>query len=254
MRLKNKVAILTGGASGIGQATCELFAEQGASVIVADIDSKGGEETVNKIKATGGEAIFVKTDVSKESDVANMVQTALDNYGVVNILVNDAAAFVFGKIEDVTDDDWKRVMGVNVMGCAYSVKHVVPSMRAAGGGSIVNFGSVSSLIAQEGFIPYSTTKGAILQLTRCLALDLSPHQIRVNCICPGAVLTPATERHREFIGADQDEFLENSAGWSFLNRIAAPREIAYGALFLASDEASFVTGTSLVMDGGGTAR
>ena len=161
---------------------------------------------------------------------------------------------MFGEVQDISDADWARVFGVNVIGQAYCVKHVLPHMRAAGGGSIVNLASVSGFIAQPGFIPYNASKGAVMQLTRCLAMDLAPYHIRVNCVCPGSVLTPATERHKQFVGADREEFLAEAGESNFMKRVADPREIAYGALFLASDEASFVTGTPLVMDGGLTAQ
>jgi NAD(P)-dependent dehydrogenase (short-subunit alcohol dehydrogenase family) len=250
MRLKNKVAIVTGGASGIGRATGELFAKEGARVVVTDIDAKGGQETVRRIRSAKGQAIFVRTDVSKEADVQNMVQAAVAAYGTVNILVNNAAAFVFGKVEEITDDDWQRAMGVNVVVPAYCVRHVLPVMKTAGGGTIVNIASVSSFIAQPAFVPYNSSKGALLQLTRCLALDLAPYSIRVNAICPGAVLTPATDRHIRFIKVDKRSFLKEVASGNYLKRIGQPREIAYGVLFLASDESSYVTGTYLVMDGG----
>lgn len=253
MRLQNKTVIVTGGASGIGRAICELFAAEGARLTIADIDAEGGAQTLASVRAAGGEAQFVATDVSKEADVERMAAAA-DAYGAVDILVNDAAAFVFGEVENISDADWRRVFGVNVIGQAYCVKHALPHMKAAGGGAIVNIASVSGFIAQPGFIPYNASKGAVMQLTRCLALDLAPHNIRVNCVCPGAVLTPATERHRRFVGADKDEFLADAGASNFMKRIADPREIAYGALFLASDEASFVTGTPLIMDGGQTAQ
>lgn len=254
MRLEGKNAIITGGASGIGRAICELFAEEGARLTIADIDTDGGEQTLANVKAAGGEAQFITTDVSQEADVAAMAQAAVDAYGALNILVNDAAAFVFGEVQDISDADWARVFGVNVIGQAYCVKHALPHMRAAGGGAIVNLASVSSFIAQPGFIPYNASKGAVMQLTRCLAMDLAPYNIRVNCVCPGSVLTPATERHRRFVGADREEFLAEAGESNFMKRVADPREIAYGALFLASDEASFVTGTPLIMDGGLTAQ
>ena len=254
MRLEGKAAIVTGGASGIGRAICELFAEEGARLTIADIDTQGGEQTLANVRAAGGVAQFITTDVSKEADVEAMVQAAVDAYGAVNILVNDAAAFVFGEVQDISDADWARVFGVNVIGQAYCVKHVLPHMQAVGGGSIVNLASVSGFIAQPGFIPYNASKGAVMQLTRCLAMDLAPYNIRVNCVCPGSVLTPATERHRRFVGADREEFLAEAGASNFMKRVADPREIAYGALFLASDEASFVTGTPLVMDGGLTAQ
>jgi NAD(P)-dependent dehydrogenase (short-subunit alcohol dehydrogenase family) len=253
MRLRDKAVIVTGGASGIGRAICELFAEEGARVLVADIDVDGGEVTLGRIKAGGGEAVFVQTDVSKEADVQEMVQAAVNAYGTVNVLVNDAAAFVFGAIEDVTREDWLRVMGVNVFGASSCVKHVVPLMKAAGGGSIVNIASISSFVAQPAFIPYSASKGALLQLTRCLALDLGPSNIRVNCICPGYVLTEATERHLKHTNTTREEYMKEARQASFFNRVGDPREVAYGALFLASDESSLVTGAPLMMDGGYTA-
>ena len=254
MRLENKVAIVTGGAAGIGRAICELFAQEGASVAVADIDADGGRETANLITAAGGSAFFVETDVSREAQVENLVDAAVSEYGAVNVLVNDAAAFVFGEVQDVTDADWQRVFGVNVLGTAYTVKHVMEPMEEAGGGSIVNVASVSSFIAQPAFVPYNTSKGALLQLTRCLAMDLAPRDIRVNCVCPGAILTQATEQHRRFTGEDREKFLADAANSNFMKRFGEPREIAYGALFLASDESSFMTGQPLIIDGGATAQ
>ena len=254
MRLENKVAIVTGGAAGIGRAICELFAQEGASVAVADIDANGGRETADLITAAGGSAIFVETDVSQEAQVENLVNATVSEYGAVNVLVNDAAAFVFGEVQNVSDDDWRRVFGVNVLGTAYTVKHVMERMEEAGGGSIVNVASVSSFIAQPAFVPYNASKGALLQLTRCLAMDLAPRNIRVNCVCPGAILTQATEQHRRFTGEDREKFLADAANSNFMKRFGQPREIAYGALFLASDESSFMTGQPLIIDGGATAQ
>ena len=254
MRLENKVAIVTGGAAGIGRAICELFAEEGAKVVIGDIDEGGGQETVARIENAGGSATFVSTDVSEESRVQRLVANAVSEYGAVNVLVNDAAAFVFGKVQDVTDADWQRVLSVNVLGPSYTVKHVLEPMRAVGGGSIVNVASVSSFIAQPAFVPYNTSKGALLQLTRCLAMDLAPDNIRVNCVCPGAILTQATELHRQFTGEEREKFLSDAANSNFQKRLGEPREIAYGALFLASDESSFMTGQPLIIDGGTTVQ
>ena len=254
MRLDGKVAIVTGGAAGIGRAICELFAAEGAKVVVADIDTDGGQQTVDLVTSAGGAATFVATDVSNESEVENLVQASVAAYGDVNVLVNDAAAFVFGTVEQVTDADWQRVLGVNVLGPTYTVRHVLPHMRRAGGGSIVNIASVSSFRAQPAFVPYNASKGALLQLTRCLALDLAPDNIRVNCVCPGAILTQATEVHRQFTGEDREQFLADAANSNFMKRHGQPMEIAYGALFLASDESSFMTGQPLVLDGGASAQ
>ena len=172
--------------------------------------------------------------------------------GGIDVLVNDAAAFVFGGIEDVTAGDWDRVFSVNVIGAANTVKYSLPYLKIANGPAVVNIASVSSFIAQPKFIPYNSSKGALLQLTRCLALDLAEYGIRVNCVCPGSIYTPATERHIKFEGADRETFLEYAAEGSFLRRLGKPEEVAYAALFLASDEASFVTGEHLVVDGGAT--
>ena len=250
MRLEDKVAVITGGSAGIGRAICELFSEQGAKIVVADIDQIGGEETVKTICQSGGDAIFVPTDVSKESQVERLMKQVVSVFGKIDVLVNDAAQFVFGKIENVTDDDWDRVFGTNVRGAAYTVKHSLPNMKKMGGGAIVNVASISSFVAQSEFVPYNTSKGALLQLTRCLALDLAKYNVRVNCVCPGAILTQATDQHRKFIGAEENEFLAAAASSSFMNRVGDPREVAYAVLFLASDEASFITGTPLFVDGG----
>ena len=254
MRLRDKVAIVTGGANGIGRAICELFAEEGAAVVVADIERDAGQETVDRIKSAGGHALMVETDVSKEADVEQMVRASVTAYGSVDVLVSDAAAFVFGTVDAATESDWQRALGVNVMGTAYCAKHVLPVMKEGGGGSIVVMASVSSFVANPAFVPYNASKGALLQMTRSMALDMAPLNIRVNCVCPGAVLTRATDLHRQFVGADRDEFLREAAESSMLKRHGTPKEIAYGALFLASDESSFMTGAPLVIDGGLTAQ
>ena len=252
MRLSGKVAIVTGGGSGIGRAVCELFAQEGASVVVADTDPEGGQETTARIKSAGGEAIFVSTDVSKEAQVEELVRTALGAYGAVNVLVNNAAAFVFGTVEDITESDWRLAIDVNLMGAALLIKHVLPSMKAAGGGSIVNMGSIGGFTAQPASVPYSASKAALIQLSRSTAMELSPHQIRVNCVSPGSTLTPAFERIPQLASGNREEVLRDMASSNLMKRLADPKEIAYGVLFLASDEASFVTGESLVMDGGQT--
>ena len=252
MRLMNKRVIVTGGSGGIGRAICELFSEEGASVVVADIDEAGGKDTVSGITTQDKQSIFVRTDVSSTSDVENLIDASVKFFGGVDILVNNAAAFVFGKVEDVTKSDWETVLCVNLIGAANTTALALPHLKDSSNASIVNIASVGSFTASPGFIPYSSSKGALLQLTRCLALDLAGDGIRVNCVCPGSIYTSATEKHIAYEGADREEFLESAAKNSFLNRVGEPKEVAYAALFLASDEASFITGSSLVVDGGAT--
>jgi NAD(P)-dependent dehydrogenase (short-subunit alcohol dehydrogenase family) len=252
MRLKDKVAIVTGSGTGIGQAIVELFAQEGAKVTVAELDGVSGKNVADGIRKAGGIARFQRTDVSKEAEVKAMVEATVAEFGAVNVLVNNAAAFVFGKVEEIKDADWQRVFGVNVIGQSYCVRSVLPHMRRAGGGAIVNLASVSSFIAQPAFIPYNASKGAVLQLTRCLAMDLAPDKIRVNAICPGAIKTSATDRHIDFMGWDREKSYREFGESALLKRMGTPREIANGALFLASDESSYVTGAHLVIDGGAT--
>ena len=176
MRLDGKAAIVTGGAAGIGRAICELFASEGARVVVADIDTDGGEATVDLVRTAGGTATFVATDVSRESEVESLVQASVAAYGGVNVLVNDAAAFVFGTIEQVTDADWQRVLSVNVLGPSYTVKHVLPHMRNAGGGSIVNIASVSSFLAQPGVRSVQHLKGRAAPVDSLPGIGPGPRQ------------------------------------------------------------------------------
>ena len=252
MRLEGKNAIVTGAGAGIGRATAIRFAEEGAKVMVAELDEAAGQETVEAIRGAGGEASFHPTDVSDEVAVKGMVEVAVADLGPVNVLVNNAAAFVFGRIEEVSPEDWEKVLGVNVLGYANTVRAVLPHMRAAGSGAIVNVASMSGFIAQPGFVPYNTSKGGVMQLTRCLAMDLAEDRIRVNGVCPGPIYTQASERHMDFIGIDREEGRRLFGQDTLLKRMGKPVEIANGILFLASDEASFITGAHLVIDGGAT--
>ncbi|MBT18317.1 MAG: short-chain dehydrogenase [Dehalococcoidia bacterium] len=252
MRLSSKKAIITGGSAGIGKAISELFASEGASVSIGDIDSNGGEEVVRNINDSGGQAFFFNTDISDEHSVENFINNSASAMGGVDILINNAAAFVFGSIENVEMQDWQKILGVNVIGTANVVKNCLPYLKSSAAPSIVNIASVSSFIAQPEFIPYNSSKGALLQLTRCLALDLASDRIRVNAVCPGSIHTSATDRHAASVGLKTEELLSIASQGSFLKRVGQPVEVAYAALFLASEEASFVTGAHLVVDGGAT--
>src|SRR6185369_6179574 len=250
-RLQNKVAIVTGGSVGIGQATAVLFAEEGAKVVIANPSEPAGEQTAEDIRAQGGDAIFVQVDISNEDECRRACDEAVRVFGHLDILVNNGAVFILKGLE-ATVADWQRMLAVNVMGTALMAKFASEHMKKAGGGSIVNLGSISSFVAQPSFITYSSTKGAILQMTRNMAMDLAPYNIRVNCVCPGTIFTRASEEHMARVGMTKEEFIAAEAPKHLLNRVGSPREVAYPILFLASDEASFITGTHLLVDGGYT--
>lgn len=254
MRLAGKVAVVTGGALGIGQATCVRFAEEGAAVTVADINPEAGAETARRINATGGQALFVRTDITQEESICQMVRATVQAFGKIDILVNNAAIFILRGIE-ATPEEWRQILDVNVIGTSLTTKHVVPEIRKAGGGAIVNLGSISSFIAQPQFVTYNATKAAIATMTRCMALDLAADHIRVNAVCPGTIWTQIVERLAKEKGLDRAAADKDPTwgGASMLKRVADPREIANVILFLASDEASYVTGAHIMADGGYTA-
>lgn len=254
-RLKNKVAVITGGGAGIGKATCELFAEEGAAVVVAELNEASGCAVAEAIRTRGGRAHFVQTDVGNEKSIQNMATEAEKAFGKIDILVNNAAVFVLKGI-DATVEEWREILDVNVVGPALCARYCVPAMRRAGGGAIVNLASISSVIAQPQMVTYNATKAAIANMTRCMAMDLAVDNIRVNAVGPGAVWTQIVERITSEAGLDRRgaDADPEWGGAHLLKRVAEPREIAYPILFLASDEASFVTGSLLMADGGYTAH
>ena len=253
-RFEGKTVIVTGGGTGIGEAICHRFADEGANVVIAELEADNGEGTAADINSNhggnGGTATFCQTDTSNSESVRSMIACAVGKFGTVDILVNNAATFVFGKVEEVTDAEWARVFGVNVIGYANCVREVLPTFRSAGGGAVVNIASVSSFIAQPEFIPYNSSKGAVAQLTRCLAMDLAPDNIRVNAVCPGSIKTRATDMHIDSLGLDREQSYIDFGQDALMKRMGEPREIAAVVAFLASDDASYMTGAHVIVDGG----
>ncbi len=252
MRLNGKVSIITGGAAGIGKETALIFGAEGAKVVIADINLEDGEGAVREIRAKGGNAIFVQADISVESDARRITEEAVERFGSIDILVNNAATFVL-KGFDATAEDWQHSLSVNVIGTALVTKYAAETMRGNGSGAIVVVSSVSSWIAQPKFFAYSATKAALLQMTRNMAMDLAPYKIRVNCVCPGAILTSASYRYMKEAHLTPELFDAEQGAQTLLKRVGRPEEVARAILFLASEEASYITGTHLMVDGGYTA-
>lgn len=248
MRLKNKVTIITGAASGIGKATALLFAEHGARVVVADIDIHGGKKTVTEIQKVGNEAKFIKTDVTNIIDTQNVVAQTVDTYGKLDILFNNAGIAMRLPVDELPEDDWHRCLDVNLNGVFLCAKAAIPAMQKNGCGSIINMSSIYGIVGADVRAAYVASKGAVTNLTRGMALDYAKDNIRVNCICPGFVETPLVAG----VIKTPDEY-QKLADKHPMRRLGQPEEIAYGALYLASDESAFVTGIALPIDGGYTA-
>ncbi|NVL92676.1 MAG: glucose 1-dehydrogenase [Desulfobacterales bacterium] len=249
----NKVAVITGAGSGIGRATALLFAKKGAKVLVVDLDSKEGSKTVDSIEGHGGEARLVVADVSKASNVQRMVKTILELYGRLDILVNNAGIFTEGSVVETVEEEWDRVLGVNLLGVFLCMKYCIPEMIKGGGGVIVNVGSEAGLVGIRNQVAYNVSKSGVIALTKSTALDFAENNIRVNCLCPGRVLTPLVEK---VISDSEDpeatrRILSDDRP---LKRMGTPEDIAAGILFLASDETPYATGTVLSIDGGYTAQ
>ena len=255
MRLKDEVAVITGAGSGIGRASAILFASESARVVVADINPISGTETVKLIKDTGGEASFVQIDAGKIYDMERMIKFTVDAYGKLNILFNNAGIAGPGNLEGVKEEEWDETVNVLNKGAFFACQFAVPEMRRAGGGSILFTSSVSGLVGSPFSPTYSMCKGAIILLTKSLALLLAKDNIRVNCICPGPVDTPILRASLgRKPGVDVEVAKQAFVATVPLARTGRPEEIAYTALFLASDESSYITGIALPVDGGITAR
>jgi NAD(P)-dependent dehydrogenase (short-subunit alcohol dehydrogenase family) len=252
MRLKGKIALVTGAASGIGRATALLLAREGAAVAVADLDGAGAQAVSRQIEAEGGRAIAVRCDVSQADDCQRAVQVTVDAFGGLDILFNNAGIIRRTTVLDISEDEWDRVMAVNVKSVYLMSKYAIPYMAGRGAGAIVNTGSGWGLVGGRNAASYCASKAAVVNLTRAMALDHGHQNIRVNCICPGDTDTGMLRNEAQQLGAPDDAFLAKAADRP-LGRIGTPEEIARAMLYLASDAASFVTGTTLVVDGGGLA-
>jgi len=253
-RLKGKVCVITGAARGIGQAVAVRFVEEGAKIVLVDVLSC--EETLGQISKINGVevndvALAVTCDISNEEAVLNMVKVIEAKFGQhVHVLVNNAVKFIFKTVDTASPEDWDKSCAVNIRGSALVTKHILPNMKASGGGSIVFMGSISSFSAQPTCATYSVTKAANLQMAKNFAFDLAKYHIRVNTVCPGVIWTPISSIERKEQGWSYEEWEKWRIGDVMMQRIGHVREVANAILFFASDESSYCTGTDLMVDGG----
>jgi NAD(P)-dependent dehydrogenase (short-subunit alcohol dehydrogenase family) len=250
MRLAGKVALISGGARGMGAAEARLFAREGARVVIGDVLDKEGRAVEAEVKAKGGECVFTPLDVTREADWQRAVALAVERFGALNVLVNNAGIGAVSRVEDTTEEAWDRVMDVNAKGVFLGTKAVIPAMRRGGGGSIVNISSQLGLVGMDNISPqYPASKGAVRIFTKVTALQYAREGIRCNSVHPGPIVTPMTEPRR----ADKANYALMLSRIP-MGRYGEPDEVAYGVLYLASDESSWVTGSELVIDGGWTCQ
>ena len=249
MRLKDKVAFISGGARGMGAAMAKLFAREGAKMVIGDVLEEEGRKTETEINETGGECLFFRLDVTSEAEWQQAVTSTVAHFGKLNVLVNNAAIFLTGLVEETTSEQWDQVMDTNAKGAFLGTKHAIPEMRKAGGGSMINIASVAALEGNIGTsCTYNTSKAAMRLLTKSTAVQYAREGIRVNSILPANIETMMIAHFLEEEESRQDLFNIIPLGHA-----GQPEDVAYGALYLASDESSFVTGSDLVIDGGATA-
>ena len=249
MRLKNKVAIITGAGSGIGQGIAFAFIKEGAKVVVADWSEKSGEETVEQIHKKGGDAVFIKTDVSKAENIDEMAKICLDKFGRIDILVNNAGILKSSALHKTSEQDWDAVLNINLKSVFLGCKKVIPEMLKQGSGKIINITSIAGLVGFDKLGSYCASKGGIIALTREMVLEYAPKKINVNCIAPGVIKTSMTKGMLDDPATKQ--FLESS---TLYPRLGEPKDIAMAAVYLASNESDFVNGEVLVVDGGWIAK
>lgn len=247
-RLSGKVAIVTGAASGIGEATAKLFGGEGASLVLADWDADRGDQVAEAVRKNGARAVFVKTDVSKPEDVQAMINAAVQNYGRLDVIFNNAG--IEGEMNkptaDCTLENWHRVIAINLTGVFLGMKYAIPEMLKVGGGSIINTASIAGIVGFAGIPAYCAAKGGVVQLTKTAAIEYAKQNVRVNVICPGVIATPMVDRA---IGGSE-EARKAFTATEPVGRFGTAEEVANVALFLASDESSFCTGAPFIVDGG----
>ena len=253
MKLADKVAIITGGNSGIGKATAELFASEGARLCIAGRDEKRCREVVEEIKKSGGQAFYVIADVQFPDECRKTVDSTLAAYGRVDILFNNAGVYFANNAVDCSEEEWDLTIDINLKGTFLMSKFVLPSMIEQGGGVIINNGSGWGIVGGNEAVSYCASKGGVVLMTKAMAIDHARQGIRVNCLCPGDVKTPMLDEDARMQGLTWEEYYAKAVINRPMGRMGTPREIAKAALFLASDDSSFVTGANLVVDGGGTA-
>jgi NAD(P)-dependent dehydrogenase (short-subunit alcohol dehydrogenase family) len=252
MSVSGRVALISGGASGIGRATALLFAREGAAIALADVNASAGQRVADEIIQSGGRAFFELVDVTRAPDCQRLVERAIREFGRIDILFNNAGIIRRATVLDLTEEDWDRVMAVNVKSIYLLSREVIPHIQRAGGGTIVNTASGWGLAGGAKAAVYCASKGAVVLLTKAMAIDHGPQNIRVNCICPGDTDTGMLREEAQQLGEDNSRFLAQSAKRP-LGRVGTPEEIAQAVLYLASGASSFVTGAALVVDGGGLA-
>ena len=253
-RFDGKAVVVTGGASGIGRATAERFLEEGARVVIIDISKASCESSAAELRQRGHEPRFITGDVSRYDDVKRMVSTAREWLGRIDVLFNNAGILVEGTVEQVSEEAWDRIMDTNVKGVFLMCKEVVPLMLSQGGGAIVNNASCSGLVGDRNAIAYNTSKGAVVLMTKCLALDYAQKNIRANCVCPGEIDTPMFRQEARARNKPVEEYRKELCECHPIGRLGVPEEVANAVLFLASDDASFITGTAFSVDGGYTCQ